>query len=49
MTTLPNEAVPGLVELRLAARDGVPNSAIVAQDRLPPVPISETKTNYSGR
>ncbi len=39
---LPNEATPGIAQLRLATNDGVSNSVVVALDRLPQLPISET-------
>ena len=40
--TLPNEIAPGLAQLRLATTDGVSNSVVVALDRMPQLPISET-------
>lgn len=40
--TLPNETNPGLAQFRLATNEGVSNSVVVALDRLPQLPISET-------
>ncbi len=40
--TLPNEIAPGLAPLRLATTEGVSNSVVVALDRMPQLPITET-------
>lgn len=42
--TLPNETTPGLAQLRLVTNEGISNSVVVALDRLPQLPISETVT-----
>lgn len=40
--TLSNETIPGLAQLRLATNEGVSNSVVVALDRMPQLPISQT-------